>query len=1111
MTTAQTMLSTTHLVAHCLRDIESALRDVLKPVIEDQDDQEGNKKHRESGSSTHESEIRAILRGLEIPETDPVAETWLKLPGRDNPYGLHRRAHRSSLNRPRPVDTEFRRFWDDIQDVFDVVLDGFEARYSTSHRLLDDLLAKVAPAKNDLRMLKGSVPNNSVSFRYFFDRLDSKEWLQPLRNEGFFTSPPEREQDYEDGGFRFVSWPQSSYPEKMTEVEPATIKEIIQELPPTENIRVHEELAEVTLKLPVHMAAELVPKLREWIRHPVQQILPDKMTDLVERLARGGQVYEALILAQELFALSPHNVYDRSDDATLPPSYHARARFEDYQYTECLDKCSVTLVEAAGERALTLLCDLLEDALFISVGLIEGRAAGYHPYEYYLHVGRPAIENHSQNHAHGLDRYLISVVRDSTERLAEINPENVPELVRLLEERRWRTFDRLALHLLRRFPDAAPELISERLTDRRRFGDSGLRHEYALLARSHFARLDEEGQATILGWIEEGPDLEDWKDWREEATGQRPTEEDSARYAGVWRRDRLALLGSDLPAEWKERYEELVEELAPPVHPEFTSYTGAMWVGPESPKKADDLKAMTVEDITVYLKTWRPTGEFMSPSPEGLARELSGIIAEDPEHFAVASNRFRELDPTYVRGLIHGLRDAAKQNHAFSWSPVLDLCLWVVRQPRQILGREVEYRELIEEHDLDPDWGWTRKAIADLLEEGFEANGASMPYELRDRAWEVLRPLTDDPEPDTDYEARYVGSNMDPATLSLNTVRSQAMHAAVCYALRVQEDMEGAADGEERLARGFDEMPEVRMVLDNHCNPNEDPSVAVRAVYGMWFPQLVLLDEPWAVRNVTKIFPSQEPLSELRRAAWEAYIVFQLPYDPDFEILRNQYEHAVQQLDSGSGEGWMPAYPEERLVEHLMARYWQGKLNPEDSGDLLARFYNVAPDELRAHAIEFLIGLLHNPEVEVSEKVLTRLRALWEVRLKSVPEVAPDHRRRELGAFAKLFASGKFDKAWALEQLSEVVSWGGQVDLDRHVMEYLASCAPDMPLFTVRCLEGLIEGTRAYWRISVRGETIRGILAAATQSADVDAQREAKKVANRLVARCYSDFGDLAR
>jgi hypothetical protein len=74
--TAQTMLSTTHLVAHCLRDIESALRDVLGPVMEDRDDQEGNKEKPVANNSTPESAIRAVLRGLEIPaEADPVAET----------------------------------------------------------------------------------------------------------------------------------------------------------------------------------------------------------------------------------------------------------------------------------------------------------------------------------------------------------------------------------------------------------------------------------------------------------------------------------------------------------------------------------------------------------------------------------------------------------------------------------------------------------------------------------------------------------------------------------------------------------------------------------------------------------------------------------------------------------------------------------------------------------------------------------------------------------------------------------------------------------------------------------------------------------------------------
>jgi hypothetical protein len=54
-------------------------------------------------------------------------------------------------------------------------------------------------------------------------------------------------------------------------------------------------------------------------------------------------------------------------------------------------------------------------------------------------------------------------------------------------------------------------------------------------------------------------------------------------------------------------------------------------------------------------------------------------------------------------------------------------------------------------------------------------------------------------------------------------------------------------------------------------------------------------------------------------------------------------------------------------------------------------------------------------------------------------------------------------------------------------------------------------GNSDYWRISVRRELIRDILATVIQSADVDAQREARGVANRMVARGFSDFDALAR
>src|SRR5947208_6078501 len=96
MSDANPLESTTHLVAHLLREIESSIRDVLETVTA-----------RPKG---HKDEIRAILAALEIPETDQVATAWLNLAGMDNEYALHSRAHRDALSGPRSLDAEFQQF-----------------------------------------------------------------------------------------------------------------------------------------------------------------------------------------------------------------------------------------------------------------------------------------------------------------------------------------------------------------------------------------------------------------------------------------------------------------------------------------------------------------------------------------------------------------------------------------------------------------------------------------------------------------------------------------------------------------------------------------------------------------------------------------------------------------------------------------------------------------------------------------------------------------------------------------------------------------------------------------------------------------------------------------
>ena len=79
---------------------------------------------------------------------------------------------------------------------------------------------------------------------------------------------------------------------------------------------------------------------------------------------------------------------------------------------------------------------------------------------------------------------------------------------------------------------------------------------------------------------------------------------------------------------------------------------------------------------------------------------------------------------------------------------IVKLCAWALQQP-------YDYSKEHGAHPFeeDPGWSWTRRAIATLLDAGFEAKDATIPIALKDSAWTLLSELTDDDNPNSAYEA----------------------------------------------------------------------------------------------------------------------------------------------------------------------------------------------------------------------------------------------------------------------------------------------------------------------------------------------------------------------
>ncbi len=819
----------------------------------------------------------------------------------------------------------------------------------------------------------------------------------------------------------------------------------------------------------------------------------DKLGDLLAHLAQDGQEEQALALAQSLCR--------RLSRAQTP--------FDVRQCEQILRKKLSLLVVHDCKAALEVFCDVLDT----SVNHFEssGNASSY------TWSWRAAIEDHGQNTPngfHGPRDILVSLVRDATKLAVEQCSVPMEEVVLLLERRPGRIFRRLALYILSLFPDTVPNLVAERLTDRTLFDDPDCHHEYTLLSHAGFAHLSKEEQDTMLGWIESGPDVQAYKAFYEKQMGKQPTDELLADYTNHWQRDWLARLGPDLPPEWQQRYESLVCEYGPAEHPEFVSYMSTAWaVAPASTLSREDLRAMSVEEIISYLKSWQPSPssseDFMNPLPsrEGLGHMLTNAIEEEPERFAQKARQFRGIDATYVSAVLAGFENAARQKRSFPWLPVLDLCFWVIQRQVKPTKRKRVAPDLVKQ------WASARKSIIHLLSLGFESGSVEIPIDLHLRVWEVLQPLTEDEDPTPEHEARYSGPTMEPFTLAMNTIRGEAMEAAIRYAMWFRRHKEQEAQGQQGIALGLDEMPYIQDVLKRHLDPQHDPSLAIRSVYGRLFPQFVLLDSPWATEQVPKIFSTEQTNSHLRDAAWEAYIIFNPPYNNIFDILSEEYARAVELIGTLPTRGRNYYDPDQRLAEHLITLYCRGKVEIDEPQGILSRFFTNAPEVLRKHMLTFVgrdLYSVNQTKQTVLPDAIPRLQALWEWRVNRARQASsPASHTNELAAFGWWFSSGMFDEDWAIAQLEGVLKISGTLEALHLVIGRFVTRSATMPLPVVRCVSLLTQSDRERWRILGSNEQIRTILMNALQSSDEQVIEEATDLTNRLILYGYTHLLDL--
>ena len=1049
-----------HLAGHLQRELLSAVHDVLLPP--DYSDPQ-------AGDDPKSTE--AVLRALALPLDTDVTKLRKALRGHFKPVGgggitkvkiianalglpvehevvalsrelkqLHAVAHRSGLDAPPTLDS-LRETWERFQRLLSLFLEHFEKSYSSAYGKI-----RAAVADHDLDTFRKMVPQNFTTLSYFFERLEDDAWFDKIRQSDMFSTPPA-------GG----GWPALTYLARVAPTRPTDVRDILLAIPSTENEFVLMGMIDTARRLPPADALLALQRIApDVVALRPDSFVPHDFTQAVGEYATSDPdvAFSLLWPFLELHATGePRGGYLGSRELT--------ARVDLHTYSDIIEGPLQAVIAARPDATLASLVQLLDAALLEEYGT---------PADDYSIAWRPAVEPHDQNHEFEPLPHLFDAVRLAAERACGADPERAGDLIRDLAARKWTIFQRLAIHLARVALPPANSLVREYVLDPQTLKDDEGRHEKHLLVAHAFPHLSSEDRRSFIDAILTGnPERNGGDELREERVRN-------------WRLKRLAWIAEHLPEDARRVYDELRgdhEEIGPAA--DFDIYTTAMWVGPTSPKTTADFEAMPLPGLVDFLRTWLPPSGMMADTREGVGRELAPAIERRAEEISESAEQFIGLDPTFVREVLAGFTDAAKNNKALKWGPVLRLAAWAASQQREIPGRS---RSGL---DDDPDWGWTRSQIGRLLQQGFMKRETQIPSEFRSVTWDIIRSIAADPDPD---ESRDEGN--DPLSTAINSTRGVAFEAAFGYAAWVRGGHFGppAAEGEP-----FHDMPELEGLLASHLDPNVDNSPAVRAIYGQHLFYLYMLERRWVVDHLDQLFPASSP--RLADAVWQTYFVYGRRVSKAIaRDLRPQYERAVDSL--GTADPLYRDYPSQ-LGSHLLYQYLDGdeEVGP---GSLLDRFFRSADVDTRTRIVSFVPHHLDEFARQSENPPTERAMAFWSWRVATSEDGA------DLRGFGLWMPSDRFDPVWRLTQLKLAIERGG-VPLHEHaVIGALPPLAALHPSLVLDCITSLIQQAGSYmqiYRFTYRGE-VEAILKDALAAEEEGVRTTARELVNTLIAKGFT-------
>jgi len=962
------------------------------------------------------------------------------------------------------------------------------------------------PPTNDMIERVLASVKKETDRQYFFSRLKNPQWVEPLRDRGYFSSPP-GVKHLPDGYVQYPHWPELSYLVAVAEDVPDQVVDIILSMPKADNPRVYDDILTAALKLNKQQSAKLLPKMIEYVDLE-NSFFADRFSVLLQYWVSQGNISQAIEIAKKIvpFRTSPAS---RKNIITGKRKHDSRGSlkkpipiFEENAYREILDKGVRLLAE---QDPYQVSCFLIE-AVSTTIGLTNHKES----------VENSSGDDGSEIWCIKLDESdrdyldvkasLVQTMTYACEQVYEQDPQSIDALDEILRSQRWKLFKRLRQHLYALHPNEQTlPWIREEIFDHDDYGKGEHHYEFQLMIRKaseHFGGrlLDDNEQKQIFDAILTGPPKESFREWMAE----RFSDDLFVRQQRQFHRRQLWPFAKLLRGEVKQYFDELQKEaqdaeISDDSYCPYSIGEGGT-VSYRSPKSVEDLESLSDEELLTYLNDWDNEHHdkenwLIEINISALASAFQSLfkdkIVPDSKRlsFWIAS-RYKIARPVYVAAMLKTILELLKDKNFGQVDQWLEFCAWVLSHPDT---PHIEGQPVPEDESSDrPDWGSSRRAVVDIIDV-LVSTEVDAPVSIRNPLASLLETVCTQFDWRLDCGKPVLLSRDDPVIEAINNTRSRALESLINFGFWVRRQTLN------------DDLPELTRILNARVvsGTSVPLSIPELTLLGMHFSNLFRLVQVWALQHREVIFPRNTP------AIWSktfgSHIKYGRPYKKIYEILQQDFVFAVNNLELLGADDKSGDHVVDRLGQFLFSLYLWGLYPLKGDSSLLQRFYDGTAGESKrwGQLFDHVGRSFSNSGKDIDSGLIDRAHEYFEWRL-DVGET------QELQEFTFWLQAECFTPEWRLQSFSKILDLGGMKEFSlslqiRYLKDLLDADTPLVVECFAKITDRMDQGTQLY--ISI--DEAKPILKVGLNSGDSEVRANAEKARENLLRLGRFDYLDI--